>query len=143
VTAVGLYVQIPFCEAKCAYCHFAIAPRRPDTPRQQRYLDALLREMEASSAERADKTLLSHRAAHGGLHLPEDDLVTDLYRWTVEHLVAAMSAFRARYGVDPLGEYADALRDSFEAGLLEVVGDRLRLTEAGVLPSNEVFRAFV
>lgn len=41
----------------------------------------------------------------------------------------------------PLGLYA--LRDSFEAGLLEAEAGRLRLTDRGLLLSNEVFQAFV
>jgi len=36
--ALGLYLHVPFCEAKCSYCHFAIDPRRPDDARQERYL---------------------------------------------------------------------------------------------------------
>lgn len=51
---LGLYVHIPFCEAKCTYCHFAIDPRRPDDPRQERYLRALVAEMEAVEAGPAD-----------------------------------------------------------------------------------------
>jgi oxygen-independent coproporphyrinogen-3 oxidase len=51
---VGLYVHIPFCEAKCSYCHFAIDPRRPDSPRQERYLGALLTEMRTAEAVAAD-----------------------------------------------------------------------------------------
>ncbi len=51
---LGLYVHIPFCEAKCTYCHFAIDPRRPGRERQQRYVDAVLREMEAAEPARAD-----------------------------------------------------------------------------------------
>jgi len=46
LSSSGLYVHIPFCEAKCSYCHFAIDPRRPDGARQDRYLRAVLREME-------------------------------------------------------------------------------------------------
>lgn len=55
----------------------------------------------------------------------------------------SLPAFRGRYGVDPLAAYGSGLAPSFEAGLLEVSGERLRLTEKGVLLSNEVFRAFV
>jgi oxygen-independent coproporphyrinogen-3 oxidase len=373
--AFGLYVHVPFCEAKCTYCHFAIDPRRPDAERQERYTRALVREIEASGPARADtiyfgggtptllaafrlarliqalrgrfdvgpgveitveanpsdlnaagyaalreaganrlslgvqsfddlvlremgrlhsgddarsavaairaagfesvsldlilgwpgehaerwernlaalaslqpdhvslyvlevegKTLLTHRARHGGLRLPDDDLVVDLYRNTVTALARlgleryeisnfarpghasrhngkywddapflgfGMSAhsyldgrrfwnvesyggycralettgtaragertlareewigealftglrrsqgielarFEGRYGVDPLAVYADGLRDVFSAGLLEVADGRLRLTERGILLSNEVFQVFV
>jgi oxygen-independent coproporphyrinogen III oxidase len=51
---VGLYVHVPFCAAKCTYCHFAIDPRRPDDARQDRYLRALLAEMGAAPAAAAD-----------------------------------------------------------------------------------------
>jgi coproporphyrinogen III oxidase-like Fe-S oxidoreductase len=54
-----------------------------------------------------------------------------------------LRAFGERYGLDPLVAYAEPLRDAFAGGLLEVAGDRLRLTPRGVLLSNEVFRAFV
>jgi putative oxygen-independent coproporphyrinogen III oxidase len=51
---LGLYVHIPFCEAKCTYCHFAIDPRRPDQAREQRYLRAVLAELAAAEAGAAD-----------------------------------------------------------------------------------------
>jgi oxygen-independent coproporphyrinogen-3 oxidase len=51
---LGLYVHVPFCEAKCTYCHFAIDPRRPGAERQDRYLQAVLREMEEADAGTAD-----------------------------------------------------------------------------------------
>jgi oxygen-independent coproporphyrinogen-3 oxidase len=375
---IGLYLHIPFCEAKCTYCHFAIDPRRPAPERQERYLRALLKEMmgvaggasapadtlyfgggtpsllaaprlarlveaardlfrlaadaeitleanprdldhagyralvemgvnrlslgvqsfadpvllemgrfhtgndagvavaaargagilnvsldlilgwpgetrerwrlnlESLAALEPDhvsvyllevegRTLLSHRARQGALLLPADDLVADLYDETVDALAAqgleryeisnfarpgresrhnrkywedapflgfgmaahsyeegrrywnqetfgaycrAMEAegaavagervlaareragealftglrrragidlpdFRRRYQLDPLTEYAEALRDPLQAGLLEAVEGRLRLTRRGVLVSNEVFRAFV
>jgi oxygen-independent coproporphyrinogen-3 oxidase len=52
--ALGLYVHVPFCEAKCTYCHFAIDPRRPDAARQERYLRAILSEMAEAEAGAAD-----------------------------------------------------------------------------------------
>ncbi len=52
-------------------------------------------------------------------------------------------AFRQRYGVDPLDEFGARLADAFEAGLLEARDGVLRLTDDGVLVSNEVFRALV
>jgi oxygen-independent coproporphyrinogen-3 oxidase len=51
---LGVYVHIPFCEAKCTYCHFAIDPRRPDSERQERYLRAIRAEMADSEAGDAD-----------------------------------------------------------------------------------------
>ncbi len=42
-----------------------------------------------------------------------------------------------------LAELGAALSRPFAAGLLEVDGDSLRLTERGVLLSNEVFELFV
>jgi oxygen-independent coproporphyrinogen-3 oxidase len=55
---LGLYVHVPFCEAKCAYCHFAIDPRRPDVDRQERYLRAVLVEMGGAEATKADTLYL-------------------------------------------------------------------------------------
>ena len=51
---LGLYVHVPFCEAKCTYCHFAIDPRRPDSERQERYLGAVLAEMGQAQGGAAD-----------------------------------------------------------------------------------------
>jgi oxygen-independent coproporphyrinogen-3 oxidase len=55
---LGLYVHVPFCEAKCTYCHFAIDPRRPDEDRQERYLRSVLREMEGAAPGEADTLYL-------------------------------------------------------------------------------------
>jgi len=54
VSCLGLYVHIPFCERKCAYCHFAIDPRRPAEERHERYVRALLAEMRSAEPGTAD-----------------------------------------------------------------------------------------
>jgi oxygen-independent coproporphyrinogen-3 oxidase len=53
-SAVGLYVHVPFCEAKCAYCHFAIDPRWPGEERQERYTRAVVRELAEAEPGSAD-----------------------------------------------------------------------------------------
>ena len=46
---IGLYVHVPFCESKCAYCDFAsYAGREADIPR---YVDAVVREITRRGAE--------------------------------------------------------------------------------------------
>ena len=47
---VGLYLHIPFCDAKCAYCDFYSAPANPDT--KAAYTAALCRELERWVCER-------------------------------------------------------------------------------------------
>ena len=46
---IGLYVHVPFCASKCAYCDFAsYAGREADIPR---YVDAVIREITRRGAE--------------------------------------------------------------------------------------------
>ena len=51
---LGVYLHIPFCAQKCAYCHFAIDPGQPADSRRDRYLAALAREIDASNGGLAD-----------------------------------------------------------------------------------------
>lgn len=50
---------------------------------------------------------------------------------------------RAQFGADVRASHADDLARFSDAGLIEVDDERLRLTSAGALMSNEVFAAFV
>ena len=51
---LGVYLHLPFCAQKCAYCHFAIDPARPSDARRDRYLSALTTEIGASRGGVAD-----------------------------------------------------------------------------------------
>lgn len=51
--------------------------------------------------------------------------------------------FAARFGVDPLRLYREAIAETRSLGLLEVAGDRVRLTARGRLLGNQVFLRFL
>ncbi len=51
---LGVYLHIPFCVQKCAYCHFAIDPGRPGDSRRERYLRALTTEIGGAKGGLAD-----------------------------------------------------------------------------------------
>ena len=54
-----------------------------------------------------------------------------------------LEVFRATYGMDVMAEHARGLARPFAAGLLERRGPHLRLTDEGVLLSNEVLQVLV
>jgi oxygen-independent coproporphyrinogen-3 oxidase len=48
---LGVYVHVPFCERVCPYCDFAVVAARPlGAEQEERYVAALLRELEARRA---------------------------------------------------------------------------------------------
>lgn len=55
----------------------------------------------------------------------------------------AYERIRARFGVDPRQEWAGVFEELDGTGLLEVDGERARLTDAGLLVSNEIASRFV
>lgn len=114
---LGLYVHVPFCEAKCTYCHFAIDPRRPGEDRQERYLRAVLREMEQAEAGPSDT--LYFGGGTPSLMSPE-------------RLGRILEAARSRFTLDPGAEVTveanpgDLSRAGFQS-LLAVGANRLSL----------------
>jgi coproporphyrinogen III oxidase-like Fe-S oxidoreductase len=52
-------------------------------------------------------------------------------------------AFAAEFGDDPTLRYPRPIADGVDAGLLEVVGDAVRLTSRGRLFANDALVAFV
>ena len=55
----------------------------------------------------------------------------------------ALATFKERYGIDVLVRYAPVVRTFGDAGLLEVDGKTMRLTERGRFVANDVCGAFV
>jgi oxygen-independent coproporphyrinogen-3 oxidase len=57
---VGVYIHVPFCDRVCPYCSFAVVPVRPLRPEQEeRYVDALLKELQARRRVFAERCLAS------------------------------------------------------------------------------------
>lgn len=54
-----------------------------------------------------------------------------------------LSEFKERYGIDVLNDYAPVVTRFAETGLLERVGDNVRLTQRGRFLANDVCGAFV
>ncbi|MCS6886055.1 MAG: radical SAM family heme chaperone HemW [Acidobacteriota bacterium] len=54
-----------------------------------------------------------------------------------------ITEFSRTYGIDVYEMHSEQLKEFLNLGLLEISGDRLRLTDRGVLYSNEVFAIFV
>ena len=73
------------------------------------------------------------------LELAQEALFTGLRRSEGVDL----DAFRRRHRIDPTVRWGRALAEVEEAGLVEVASGCLRLTERGLLLSNEVFQIFV
>jgi oxygen-independent coproporphyrinogen III oxidase len=54
-----------------------------------------------------------------------------------------LSEFKERYGIDVLKDYAPVVSEFARTGLLERVGDSVRLTRRGIFLANDVCGAFV
>jgi oxygen-independent coproporphyrinogen-3 oxidase len=77
--SVGVYLHVPFCERICPYCDFAVVAARPlSARREQRYLAALLRELEARRAAFAGRSLASLYLGGGTPSLLRPESVAEL-----------------------------------------------------------------
>lgn len=109
---LGVYLHIPFCAQKCAYCHFAIDPGRPADSRRDRYLRALRAEIGASKGGAADTVYFG-----GGT----PSLVPP------QQIGELIQAVKARYEISPDAEI------TLEANPKDLdVGGLSRLRETGV-----------
>jgi oxygen-independent coproporphyrinogen-3 oxidase len=75
VDELGLYLHVPFCEAKCFYCNFAVDVSSDERVHHQ-YVDALLSELESHADWLAQRCVLGVDIGGGTpMRLPVSDLV--------------------------------------------------------------------
>lgn len=145
---VLLYVHVPFCARRCAYCNFAIDVD-PDRARMERYVQALERTLEATAAAlRDDATILGVDVGGGTpTRLPPELL---------SRVLAALRPFLARASVarplsvettPEIAASAPEVLDALRAGAVDRVsvglqsGDPLILDAVGRPPPNLHARA--
>ena len=74
MTDLGLYIHIPFCRSRCAYCGFYSIGTKPD----DRFLKALEREMEMRSPDFKDRLVDTIYLGGGTPSSLTEDQLTEL-----------------------------------------------------------------
>jgi len=136
-SVTSLYVHVPFCAHKCAYCAFYSEAAQGD--RLNRYIAALIRELELVAGELRPRTVFCGGGTPSLLNLRQWEQVLkamerlDLLgaaEWTVECNPATVSLDKARllrsYGVNRISMGVQSL----DEGLLDRLGrvhDRARV----------------
>jgi oxygen-independent coproporphyrinogen-3 oxidase len=142
----SLYVHVPFCVRKCAYCAFY--SEAGDGALVNRYVGALIREMEMVAAELRPRTVFFGGGTPSLLNLRQWQAVFEAMdrlgllgaaEWTVECNPATVSADKARllrdWGVNRISMGVQ----SFDPAMLERLG-RVHSREM-IFKSFEVLRA--
>src|SRR5205807_7398162 len=125
----SLYVHVPFCAQKCSYCAFYSEPSSGEVI--NRYVDALVREMELVAADVKPETIFFGGGTPSLLNLAQWERILktmerlDLLgagEWTIECNPATVSADKGKlwrsYGVNRISMGVQ----SFDEALLERLG---------------------
>jgi len=124
-----LYVHVPFCAKKCAYCAFY--SEAGDGALINRYVEALLREMECVASDLKPKTIFFGGGTPSLLNLGQWERVLQTIRrlgwheaveWTVECNPATVSLDKARLLRDGGVNRVSMGAQSFDEGLLDRLG---------------------
>ena len=142
----SLYVHVPFCAKKCGYCAFY--SEAGDGALVNRYVEALIREMELVAADLKPQTVFFGGGTPSLLNLRQWETIFKAMErlhllgaaeWTVECNPATVSADKARllrqWGVNRVSMGAQ----SFDAALLERLG-RVHSREM-IFKSFDILRA--
>ena len=87
---LSLYVHIPWCIKKCPYCDFNSHELEPDVTQQQKYIDALIRDLDSFLPDIWGRQIVSVFIGGGTPSL-----------FTVDMLNQFISALRARLNIHP------------------------------------------
>jgi oxygen-independent coproporphyrinogen-3 oxidase len=141
-----LYVHVPFCAHKCEYCAFFSEAAKGETV--NRFINALVQEMELVSADLKPKTIFFGGGTPSLLNLRQWETILQAMErlnllgapeWTVECNPATVSLDKAKlmreFGVNRISMGVQSL----DAGLLERLG-RIHSREM-VFKSFEILRA--
>lgn len=125
----SLYVHVPFCAHKCEYCAFYSEPSRGETI--QRYVDALVREIELVAPDLKPETVFFGGGTPSLLSMRQWEKILDTMaqagllgaaEWTIECNPATVSEDKARlwrsFGVNRVSMGVQ----SFDESLLEKLG---------------------
>jgi oxygen-independent coproporphyrinogen-3 oxidase len=99
----GVYIHFPYCSQRCPYCDFAIAVRR--TVRHERYLDAVLAELEEKAPLYAGRRAVSVYFGGGTPSL-----------WRPDCVARALDEVLARFPPEP-GVHPEVTLECDPAGL--------------------------
>ena len=124
-----LYVHVPFCAKKCAYCAFYSEPGRGELV--NRYVEALTREIEAVAADLNPKTIFFGGGTPSSLSLRQWERILQTIRrlgwhgveeWTVECNPATVSLDKAKLLRDGGVNRISMGAQSFDEALLDRLG---------------------
>ena len=125
----SLYIHVPFCAHKCEYCAFYSAPAGGD--QIQRYVDALIRELELIAPDCQPDTLFFGGGTPSMLSLKQWERILETLRrlgldhpgeWSVECNPATVSIEKARLLRDAGVNRISMGVQSFNESLLERLG---------------------
>jgi oxygen-independent coproporphyrinogen-3 oxidase len=119
----------PFYGMGCSAHSYDLRSRWVNIAKTERYIDsvnatgcAVAHRRKLSDMDRATEALFMGLRLREGINLAE---------------------FRADYGLDVVGRYGSELAKLEDSGLIQLDRERLRLTQKGMLLSNEVFVVFI
>ena len=125
----SLYVHVPFCAQKCEYCAFFSEAARGDTV--NRYVDALVREMELVANDLKPKTIFFGGGTPSLLNLRQWETIfgamerlnlSGAEEWTIECNPATVSLDKAKLFLDHGVNRISMGVQSLDANLLERLG---------------------